>query len=512
MNAKQDELERAVAAASPQLIDAWEATALIESFGYTDHAIKQEFGLANTLALGSRIYERFGSEVPRQNSKQFPHRSRWQRVARGIGNSAKTFSSSFIYSLPWIVLFVLQSAWPQALEMPPELAGPLGLALMASLITSGGFIQVIARRGQFYMGVKEPALARRICWYFLSLGFTTTVILSAVGLFLGLYFMSFPHWSLLIAVLYYVMLSLLWMVCAVLSIQKHSWRIPATLFLSIVVFVLSKFALGVEALMAQIIATFAALGLAGGLAVFGFGLHKGSSELKEMHLPRIPVLLRSLAPYFCYGTAYFSFLFADRISAGSAIPPLSGLIFGIDSEYELGINLALLSFLTITALIECLNERFMSYWKDQAAVVTQREIATLSRRLRRRYLLFIVSVTFLFTSVGGAVWLAFSNLRPAALSPSVVKTMLISDAGYLFLSVGLFNAVVLFSLDQPVPVLRALLPGLMLNLILGYSLSNMIDVHYAVSGLVVGAAVFALGSGRAVLKALSESDYAYYAG
>ena len=45
----------------------------------------------------------------------------------------------------------------------------------------------------------------------------------------------------------------------------------------------------------------------------------------------LALLIAPLVPFYIYGTAYFSFLFADRLTAGSAVPWVSGLSFGIDA-------------------------------------------------------------------------------------------------------------------------------------------------------------------------------------
>src|SRR5437667_4248697 len=51
-----DELVAAVRAVRPRLVDAWEATALIESLGYTDARVQQEFGFSDTRTAGEYLY------------------------------------------------------------------------------------------------------------------------------------------------------------------------------------------------------------------------------------------------------------------------------------------------------------------------------------------------------------------------------------------------------------------------------------------------------------------------
>ena len=107
------------------------------------------------------------------------------------------------------------------------------------------------------------------------------------------------------------------------------------------------------------------LGIAATSAAFRFQseLRQKKVKTEEMALPRIPVLVHyTLTPYFFYGVAYFSFLFADRFAAGTAITLFSGLGFGIESGYARGIDFALVNFLFTAALVEALNYRFMGGW------------------------------------------------------------------------------------------------------------------------------------------------------
>ena len=62
--------------------------------------------------------------------------------------------------------------------------------------------------------------------------------------------------------------------------------------------------------------------------------------------------------------------------------------------------------------------------------------------------------------------------------------------GYLFLVIGLFNAVVLFSLNLTSAAISALFTSLILNLIVGYFAANAIAPESAVLGLVFGSTVF----------------------
>src|ERR1700758_451820 len=56
------DLVSAVGRVRSHLLDAWEATALIESLGYTDARIRREFGFSDTAALGVYVFAALAKE------------------------------------------------------------------------------------------------------------------------------------------------------------------------------------------------------------------------------------------------------------------------------------------------------------------------------------------------------------------------------------------------------------------------------------------------------------------
>jgi hypothetical protein len=501
-----EDLTSALAADGPEPSDAWEVTAMIESSGFNDRWVKQEFGFENTHAAGQYMYDRLRGQV------FAPTKALGKPGRRGPAQFAGNFFSSFVYSIPWLVILFFEWTKPQALDIAPDIAGPLSLALMGSLITSGGFIQVIARRGRFYLCLEEPSLARRMCLYFVRIGFLTASLLCLIAVMLGFYFSLFSTRGLLIAALYYLLFSFLWMVCAVLSIEGSAWRIPVVFLVGGAVFCVLNGVLGRSALTAQTAALSAMLGIAATLAAFRFRseLRQKTVKTQEMALPRIPVLVHSLTPYFFYGVAYFSFLFADRFAAGTAITLFSGLSFGIESGYARGIDFALVNFLFTAALVEALNYRFMGGWYDLAKAQSNAE-ASLSKVLRNRYASYVALIAGLFVTMSAATYFIVARLWPFPKTTVTVGTMWLGSLGYLFLVVALFNAVILFSVNRPRAVLPSILQGLLADFAVGYTLSHLLSAHFAVVGLVLGGMIFAYGSTRAVLRALEQPDYTYYA-
>jgi hypothetical protein len=395
------------------------------------------------------------------------------------------------------------------LALPPNLAGLLSLALMASLVTSGGFIEVIARRGQFYIGLGQPSLAYSTARQYMRAGCATILVLGMSGLLLGLYVDVYPSPYLLIAILYYIMLGPLWMLCQVLTLDKTFWRVPLVLAAGAATYASVAAIFRAPTLTAQMAGTGAAFVVA--ILVAWRRVVQPTVPVHDGWRPRSGVVIYSLAPVFWHGAAYFGFLFADRIAAGLAVPTASGVYFGIDAEYQRGMDLALLSFFTTAALIEYLNHGFMRYWREQAATIPEAHAQELRRRLSRRYLVCktVVAGTFLLLCV--LEWRVLGEvIDPALLTPSVRWSLVMGSVGYLVFSLGVFDAVVLFSANRPRFATRPLVEGLLVNVVLSGTLSHLIAPRYAAIGLVAGALVFVRGSRRAVTDMLRQPDFAFY--
>jgi hypothetical protein len=501
MDAALRTLVGAVRRRAPDLVDEWEATAWVESFGWTDGRVRASFGLADTRALGRYVYE------------LSPPVARPQRVTGGrkrqtaLAIAAGAYSRTLIYALPWLVMFAVEGLWPDAFDTQPEMAGPISVAVMLSLIATGGFVQAIARKGSFYLGMQQVIMARHVGWLLCRAGVASTLTVAAAGLIAATYFDIFGSAAArLMALFYFVMLSALWLACAMLSLQAPRWRVPTVFVAAGVVFALVKVNFNGTALTAQTAALVVAVIAAGILCWDAFrAAATRDTRTERIVLPRMPVLLHSLLPHFVYGVAYFTFLFADRLSAGSALPAQSGLPFGIAVDYKRGIDLAFLVFLVVAGAVECGNLLLMRFWRDQAEHPSTGE--QLARELARRRTRALGAVVVLF--VAGATIAAVVAAHVQFLTPEGHVVFLAGCAGYALFAGALLDGLTLFSLNRPAAVLRALLPALTVNLITGYVLSHVAGAEFAVVGLVVGAGVFAFGTRRGVRDALRRPDFAY---
>src|SRR5207253_7322746 len=110
---------------------------------------------------------------------------------RPLAILTRAAGSTLIYAVPWLAVFVAQIIRPDAMRAPTRAAPVLALALMFSLVASGGFVQAIVRRGDFYLGLRQPGMARLVVEALLRIGIATTLVTALIGMLVGWYFELF---------------------------------------------------------------------------------------------------------------------------------------------------------------------------------------------------------------------------------------------------------------------------------------------------------------------------------
>jgi hypothetical protein len=404
---------------------------------------------------------------------------------------------------------VLERYYPDLMRLPPEAAAPLSVALMASLILSGGFVQCIARKGQFYTSLSQPGVGAAVCIRIWRVGLATATIAAGAAVAMGLYFGLFQPRYLLLAALHFEVLTLLWMTCAILWLDRTYWQVPAVFVAGAAAFWASHSA-GQPALVSTMTFSGAAAAMALALMWLRWAGREGRSHKTELIAPpRYAVFVRSLTPYFCYGLGYFSFVFADRIAAGTSVSTAAGVQFAIDPGYKLGMDLSLLIFLMSMTAVEYINFDFMRFWQDEARRWTPTQGAHYRTRLRQRYAWSRVSVIGVYAAVALLVWL-FVGVPHSTGGSLPRDVLMLGLAGYLLLELALFNALVLFSVNAGAAVLKALAPALVINAGAGYVLSNTMGPLWAAAAMATGAAVFLWQSQFKVREALARPGYSCY--
>jgi hypothetical protein len=369
---------------------------------------------------------------------------------------------------------------------------------------------MISRCGSFYFGLNEPVLAHRSCISLLNIGLTGSLFLTVLGMTAGSYFHLFAGNYLVLASVNYLALSLLWMLCAVLFVQGIGWCVP-------LIFLLSILAGGLINILANPGTTMLLMlcPLMAALCAFCCvlaGSHHAESrnpQSKNSARPRSSVMLLSLAPFYVYGTVYFSFLFADRLSAGTAVPWVSGLSFGIDAAYTKGMDVVLLAFLVTAAFVEYLADSFLRFWQRLATEVPQAANEQLKTSLWNRHSRSMLVISSAFVVIVSGAWFVFSRSSNLVSAPRLLQTVVLGGLGYLLLSMALLEIIILASIGAISRASLAVGFGVAVNLLIGYVLSHLWGVQYAAVGLLAGSAFVLLMCNAAVRRVLYHADYHY---
>jgi hypothetical protein len=492
----------------PNVCDPWEIVAIVEALGYTDKTIQTEFGCPDALVLGQFIYaqrDRFSfADVDIKSTKTS------LKLTDEIDIFITQFSHSFIYTVPFIILLILNYL-PIDTKidfLPPELNSLFGFVTMASLITSSGFVQMISRRGLFYMGLQDPVQANRISTSILSMGVFTTILLSLFGVIFGFYQGIAADRYIIIAGIYYLILSTIWMLFAIVGLQ-YRFAAPAILIgITCCFFVFRVFVKlsAIESQLAMIAVAFISLAILSTSNRIKYrSIHPKFGKL--VALPSLSVLIYLLIPYFLYGIVYFGFIFADRLVANITTVGHFILISGHNLDYQDSMDLALLNLLLIVPLVEYFSYKLIVYWYDLAKYMTLAEVDSLPWRLQKKYWSLIGRILLYFGLLMSVTLVLLSILHR---SPSANIVTVVACLGYLLFAIGLFNTVLLLSLNRLHDVLGVLATAMSMDFIIGYLLGSLFGVYLAVVGLVIGATFFAIASSQKILKAIDRAEYCYF--
>jgi hypothetical protein len=503
-----DELCGALFEVSPVAADPLEIAALSESLGITDDAAI-ELGYGNVFDLAEEIFE---TEYKDRLSEPLAamHPGIVRRGLKELMCAGKKLSIGLGYSLPWILLTAIEALFPHALDVPPAFGSALSLAIIASLITTGGFVQAIMRDAAFFLALKEPFVARRSVLTLMKYGMVTAVLFAAVAVTCSFYFHVFSPRYLILSFMHYLLFSALWMLCAVISAQGLSLLLPVILLGSAAVVVEAHIHWHTSAMFLLLL--WPIIAVAAALLCCGIEALRAEHLLRyraDSYSPLRGTHTYTLIPIALYGTAYFSFLFLDRLCAGSSVPWTSGLTFGVDSTYKQAMDTALLAFLLSAITVEYLGDLFMRSWRALASETQQTGTTFLSARLRRRYCLFVCFIALIFSCLmlGAAKYVPLTMHLQS--SKSLAQILVLGGAGYLILSTTLFGGIVLLSVDAVNQVSKAAAFGALVNFIVGYTLSHAVATHLASMGLLAGSCVFAWGVHRSVWRTLEQPDYYY---
>ncbi len=501
--------------------DRFEIAALLESMGWTDTLAANTFGVDNIFELANQLWAMSKSNIIfTPFNKEEP-----LRLTQIIHSIITNFLRGAIFALPMAVsvfsMITLRfSLWSYE-NLTVELATSIAIGTILSFITVGGFTQAIARRGFFYIIQGYYGMARKVTFYFITIGTIACIIISGLILLVNLLINLFPFHMIAIIILYYFFLNTIWLSVTVMYILKKELLFTALIIIGIGIVYLLFVLFGINIIVSQLI-TLLIVSLIGiGLSVYYFRKAEAKAEKGiEPKLPRMSVTVFNTMPYFIYGLLYFTFLFLDRIMAWSVDTAFLPYLIWFRGDYELGLDFSLLVLIIPMGINEVVLSRLMTNIEKGQKSYSGQDIELMNRKYAKEYsirviFIFIVSVVSAVVLYISVEW--FMNIFNPEMgdviyhNPLTHFVFLTSLIAYGFLAIALMNAVTLFSLSQPNKVIKAIIPAIMINFILGFVLSRWFGYQYAVIGLLVGSLVFVVISSLQVFGVLRKLDYYIYA-
>ncbi len=498
-------------------IDRWGVAATLESQGVRDvdahlYGKRDVFELADevhALALARGVCPTEAAPAP-------PWRPRARRFAGSYLRGAFFFVPLAIQLASLLVLGYSQWA---SLSFTVAQASVIALVIGLSFVATAGTVQALGYLGPYFSAPGKHMVTERVTYVLLALGLLVAVAVGGVVALLNVFTdaVAWPRFG--TGVVYYVLMSALWLSTAVLYMLRRYWGMVAGTVAGIAVVGLVHDLAGAGIYVAHWLGISATVAL--NLAWAGLVLRRRARAtrglLRQARVPRRSVLVRMVGPYFVYGTLYFSFLFADRAvgwSAGSDPLPI-----WFRTPYELGLDWALVSVVLGMAFLEYLVTAFAVMSDAEQERWSALRIGAHNRSHVGYYLRHLGVVVLLLGGGAVAGWWGlpalaelgpFHELRAVLADPVTRSVFGWGVAGYALLTCALTNATFLLGLSRPWPVIRALVPALIADLVVGIALSRSGEYWHSVVGLTVGAGLFFVLTARAAVLALREADYAAY--
>lgn len=505
--------------AHPQ--DSYEIAALIESMGWNDDQATSVFGVKDIFELSEEVWDGIQSKVV---FRSFANEEK-QSTSHVLISSLRSFLRGLIFAIPMAIsiaamLTLKFSLWSyQFLSL--EQATSIAIGTILSFVLVGGFTQAIARRGYYYLIQGYYDLARKNTFIFIGIGFAFCILFSVLLVLLNVIFNLFSYGMIFLIVVYFFFLTSIWLSVTVMYVLKKEIIFTGIFILGIFLVYFLFVIVGIDIIISQII-SLSIISIISLLLIIFFFKSAGKDKRNEderSRLPRFSITMYTVWPYFFYGFLYFSFLFIDRINAWSKNEDFMPYVIWFRGEYELGLDFALLAIIIPMGVCEVVVNRLMmdmEFNQKRYLAIESKEMVKKYMKMYKRMTLFILMSTVISSVIIYRLILWYNDVSIRINQENILESEVMvfvlfwGIVSYGILAFSLMNVVILFALSQPSQVLKAILPALLTNMIVGFLLSRWFEYHFAVLGLFVGAILLYYLSTRAVLKVIKNLDYYLY--
>ena len=504
-------------------VNRLQVTAILESAGVTDAIARRRYGYADVFDLAETVADRIGDKesAPKALTLLEPASENWKATLADYGRGP-------LGLLPLILLTVIINVYQNFGQWDNSQILTLSISTVGSLLVTGGFVQIAARKGSSYLSQGYIRAAARVITQVMVIC-AIVVVLSGVLLTFGGGWLGWIEPAdqplMLIA---YITLSSLWLFSAVLAIiNKVQWfgiglgigvagsygslqLLSRTLLLSHIV---------------MLIATAIGVGIAIGVMTViirrTLRLRQEASPVGEHRaiLAPLPQLIVNLAPYFAYGVTYVICVLAGHIGGWigklpSGMERIQGLALS-----ELALTIALTGFILVGGVSESTMRRFWErvngYQKATLAETPEQFTATLwdfIRKERRRFLsaLTICSGLILAIVIGLVMITPDRELLGMKWNADTIFIFVSGLIGYGLLALGVFYCMFAITLSRPLYALATLGIGMIATLSASILCGVLISYAYGALGIIIGSFIFVMVARHYLSHIIKYADYYYY--
>jgi hypothetical protein len=508
-------------------ISIWAVAATIESIGIRDIDVRRDFGCDSVFDLAEEIYPDLKQWVNRHIYEEIEENIfKKPSISERVFMFLRYYGYGLLFSLPMMsqlaaVLIFRYSLWAW-LEFNEAQATMVAFGTIWAFIITGGFVQIIGRSVTKYISDANFFLAYESARKIVRNGALTTLVVALLFFVMNLVLPFYPQSMLGLALVYYVLISMLLLGSGVLYALQQRIMILFIILAGTAIVIAGMdwflwgiylshwIGMGVTTLLLMLYA----------YGYLRFKIYRNPYAAGYQKLPDESVRYYLNYHYFAYGFLYFFFLFLDRILAWSAGPPSPPYIMWFNTPYELGMDWALISLILTIAVLEysinAFSKQLLSLQKKTGFVQVNRFNRFFQKFYRRQIILLIMVglVSIIATYFGINSLRVLKNdipeIRDFFLNPMTTKVFWIAGISYLFVVIGLLHSLFFFRLNKPSFAVYAITGAFLVNFIVGFICSRIFGLEYAVIGLLAGSITFAAISGRMAKSFFERLDYYYY--
>ena len=288
-------------------LDEYDLAVRLETEGITDSVAAGDYGQHDTLSMAAAYFKPPDLSAPVRDRE--PRANALMLYLRGV-----SFALPVLLCAATLMNFHF-SLWGG--DVADDVAAAVAIGTIGSFVVTGGFVQAMARRGLFYIGVKEYRRAAVVTKRWFTAGVSALAGTCVLGYFLNAYFNLLPHpldWT---SLAFEFILGVFWLACGVLYMIEKNFHVAGVTGVGIVVVGILYKLLSLPLMAAQLTGISVATASAIWLAANWFTVQGA----RENTLPPVSNAGREIhfaGPYFAYGCLYYLFLFVDRIVAWTA--------------------------------------------------------------------------------------------------------------------------------------------------------------------------------------------------